>query len=40
MQSPAVEGPYFDELAIGREFGGAPGVTLTPGRRAVRSKRF
>ena len=31
MPSPAVEGPYFDELAIGQEFGGAPGITLTPG---------
>jgi len=31
MQSPAVEGPYFDELAVGQEFGRAPGLTLTPG---------
>jgi acyl dehydratase len=34
-ESPAVEGPYFDELAIDREFGGAPGVTLTPGLAAA-----
>jgi acyl dehydratase len=25
------EGPYFDELAIGQEFGQAPGLTLTSG---------
>jgi len=35
MQSPAFEGPYFDELAIGQEFGGAPGLTLTPGLAAA-----
>jgi acyl dehydratase len=35
MSSPAVEGPYFDELAIGQEFAGAPGLTLTPGLAAA-----
>jgi acyl dehydratase len=35
MQSPAVEGPYFDELAVGQEFGRAPGLTLTPGLAAA-----
>jgi acyl dehydratase len=35
MPSPAVEGPYFDELAVGQEFGGAPGLTLTPGLAAA-----
>jgi acyl dehydratase len=29
------EGPYFDELAIGQEFGGAPGITLTSGLAAT-----
>jgi acyl dehydratase len=29
------EGPYFDELAIGQEFGGAPGLTLTSGLAAA-----
>jgi acyl dehydratase len=29
------EGPYFDELAIGQEFGSAPGVTLTSGLAAA-----
>ncbi len=29
------EGPYFDELAIGQEFGSAPGITLTSGLAAV-----
>jgi acyl dehydratase len=24
-------GPYFDELAVGQQFGGAPGITLTTG---------
>src|SRR5579863_7117270 len=28
------EGPYFDELAIGQEFGSAPGLTLTSGLAA------
>jgi acyl dehydratase len=31
MPSPAFQGPYFDELAVGQEFGGAPGLTLGPG---------
>jgi acyl dehydratase len=35
MQSPAVEGPYFDELAVGQEFGSPPGLTLTPGLAAA-----
>jgi acyl dehydratase len=35
MSSSAVEGPYFDELAVGQEFAGAPGLTLTPGLAAV-----
>ena len=35
MSSPAVEGPYFDELAVGQEFAGAPGLTLTVGLAAV-----
>ncbi len=30
-----VEGPYFEELAVGQVFAGAPGVTLTPGHAAV-----
>jgi acyl dehydratase len=29
------DGPYFDELTVGDRFGGAPGVTLTPGLSAV-----
>ncbi|MGO8961786.1 MAG: MaoC family dehydratase [Streptosporangiaceae bacterium] len=33
MQS--FDGPYFDELAVGQEFGGAPGITLTSGMAAV-----
>ncbi|MDQ2814625.1 MAG: MaoC family dehydratase [Actinomycetota bacterium] len=36
MQSPALEGPYFDELAVGQEFGRAPGLTLTTGLAAAR----
>jgi len=35
MPSPAVEGPYFDELAVGQEFAGAPGLTLTSGLAAA-----
>src|SRR5260370_34336863 len=35
MQSPAVEGPCFDELGVGQEFGGAPGITLTSGLAAA-----
>ena len=29
------EGPYFDELAVGQEFGQAPGLTLTSGLAAA-----
>ena len=29
------EGPYFDELAVGQEFAGAPGITLTSGLAAA-----
>ena len=29
------EGPYFDELAVGQEFGGPPGITLTSGLAAA-----
>jgi hypothetical protein len=29
------EGPYFDELTVGQEFGGAPGLTLTSGLAAA-----
>jgi acyl dehydratase len=39
MQSPAVQGPYFDELAIGQDFGRAPGRTLTPGLAAAHRVR-
>ena len=35
MSSPAVEGPYFDELEVGQEFAGAPGLTLTSGLAAA-----
>jgi acyl dehydratase len=35
MQAPAVEGPYFDDLAVGQSFGGAPGLTLTSGLAAA-----
>ncbi|WP_405150639.1 MaoC family dehydratase [Sphaerisporangium sp. NBC_01403] len=30
-----MEGPYFDELAVGQVFDGAPGVTLTAGHAAT-----
>src|SRR5579859_3307125 len=33
--APMQEGPYFDELAVGQEFGRAPGLTLTSGLAAV-----
>ncbi|MFD5257380.1 MaoC family dehydratase [Streptomyces bobili] len=35
--SPArtAEGPYFDELAVGQVFGGAPAMTLTAGHAAT-----
>ena len=29
------EGPYFDELAVGQEYRGAPGITLTSGLAAA-----
>jgi hypothetical protein len=29
------EGPYVDELAVGQEFDGAPGLTLTSGVAAA-----
>jgi acyl dehydratase len=32
---PVQEGPYFDELSVGQEFGGAPGITLTSGLAAA-----
>jgi len=35
MQPPVFEGPYFEELAVGQEFAGAPGVTLTSGLAAA-----
>jgi acyl dehydratase len=35
MQSPAVEGPYFEELAVSQRFTGAPGLTLTAGLAAA-----
>jgi acyl dehydratase len=34
-EGPQIEGPYFDELAVGQEFTGAPGVTLTAGLAAA-----
>jgi acyl dehydratase len=36
MPMMAAEGPYFEELVVGQEFGGAPGVTLTGGLAAAR----
>ncbi len=35
MQPSAAEGPYFEDLEVGREFAAAPGITLTPGLAAV-----
>ncbi len=35
MPTQPIDGPYFDELAVGQEFGGAPGITLTSGLAAV-----
>jgi acyl dehydratase len=35
MQSPAIEGPYFEDLAVGQEFAGAPGITIWPGLAAA-----
>ena len=34
MHAP-VDGPYFDELTVGQEFSGAPGITLLPAMAAV-----
>ena len=35
MESLAGQGPFFDELAVGQEFGGAPALTLTSGLAAA-----
>ena len=35
MLPPPNEGPYFDELAVGQQFRGAPGITLTSGLAAA-----
>jgi acyl dehydratase len=35
MQSQVVEGPFFDELAVGQEFTSAPAITLTSGLAAA-----
>jgi acyl dehydratase len=35
MMPPAVEGPYFEDLAVGQVFATAPGVTLWPGLAAA-----
>lgn len=35
MSSRGAEGPYFDELRVGKVFDAAPGMTLTEGRAAV-----
>jgi acyl dehydratase len=35
MSSPAVEGPYFDELAVGQAFSHAPGSTIWAGLAAA-----
>jgi len=35
MQSPAAEGPYFEDLTVGQQFTSAPGVTLSAGLAAV-----
>jgi acyl dehydratase len=35
LVAPQVEGPYFDELTVGQQFTGAPGVTLTSGLAAA-----
>jgi len=32
---PAPDGPYFDDLTVGQEFTGAPGMTLTEGLAAA-----
>jgi len=36
MVSPGLNGPYFDDLAVGQEFTSAPAVTLTPALAAAR----
>jgi len=36
MLTQGLQGPYFDELAVGQEFAGAPAVTITPGLAAAR----
>src|SRR5262245_35219126 len=36
MPTVTAEGPYFDELTVGQQFSGAPGVTLTDGLAAAR----
>ncbi|HEY2507049.1 MAG TPA: MaoC family dehydratase [Streptosporangiaceae bacterium] len=36
MPPLTAEGPYFDELTVGQQFSGAPGVTLTAGLAAAR----
>ncbi len=35
MQWQAAQGPYFDELAVGQRFAGAPAMTLTSGLAAA-----
>lgn len=35
MQSETGRGPYFDELAVGQQFTGAPSITLTTGLAAA-----
>ncbi len=35
MPSPAGQGPFFDDLAIGQEFSSAPAITLTSGLAAA-----
>jgi acyl dehydratase len=35
MSPPAVEGPYFEDLAAGQVYAGAPGLTLSPGLAAA-----
>lgn len=35
MHPDAIAGPYFDELALGQQFAGAPSITLTAGLAAA-----
>jgi acyl dehydratase len=35
MTPAAVEGPYFEDLAVGQVYSGAPGITLWPGLAAA-----